>query len=194
MGIDWLFVANSILLGFGLSMDAFSISLANGLANPRMRPGRMALVAGTYAFFQAFMPMMGWFCVHTVLEYFQKAVPFIPWVALALLTYIGSGMIREGRLGGNESKEGRLSGKKLLLQGIATSIDALSVGFTIATYPEEVALACALIVAATTFGICFSGLAIGKCFGLRFSGQALTLGGAILIAIGLEIVATSLWQ
>ncbi len=188
MEITLFFVTNSVLLGVGLAMDAFSVSLANGLGEPHMNFRRMALIAGTYAFFQALMPMIGWFCVHAIVETFQKVTPFIPWIALALLAYIGIGMIREGLAGSDQGgPQTPLSGRALLLQGIATSIDALSVGFTIAKYHTVAALTCSLIVAGVTFVICLIGLALGKRFGLHLAGRALVLGGAILIAIGLEI-------
>lgn len=191
MELSLLFVTNSVLLGVGLAMDAFSVSLANGLGEPRMSFRRMALIAGTYAFFQALMPMTGWFCVHTIVETFQKVTPFIPWIALALLAYIGLGMIREGLTGSDqEGPRTPLSGRALLLQGVATSIDALSVGFTIAEYHTVAALTCSLIVAGVTFVICLLGLVLGKRFGLHLAGRALILGGAILIAIGLEIFVT----
>ncbi len=182
------FVVNSVLLGVGLAMDAFSVSLANGLGEPYMKMRRMAMIAGTYAFFQALMPMTGWFCVHTIVETFQMVTPLIPWIALALLAHIGYGMIREGLESHDVKKpKTRLSGKALFIQGVATSIDALSVGFTIAEYQAGTALICSLIVAGTTFFVCLVGLALGKRFGLKLAGKALILGGVILIAIGLEI-------
>ena len=83
------FLISNILLGVGLAMDAFSVSLANGLNEPCMRKRKMCGVAGIFAFFQAFMPLTGWICVHTMLEYFQAFGVLIPWIALALLGYIG---------------------------------------------------------------------------------------------------------
>lgn len=189
--MDWnfLFVTNSVLLGVGLAMDAFSVSLANGLNEPAMRRGKMAWIAGTFGFFQALMPMAGWICVHTVVEYFQAARRFIPWIALALLLYIGGTMLT-GALEKKEDGERErkaLSPAVLLVQGVATSIDALSVGFTIADYNWQMALASALIIAAVTFVISLSGLILGRKFGVRLSGRAEILGGVILIAIGIEI-------
>ena len=83
--MDFWFFFNSVLLGVGLAMDAFSVSLANGLHEPHMKKRRMFLISGTFAFFQALMPMAGWICVHTVLEKFEAFEKFIPWIALALL-------------------------------------------------------------------------------------------------------------
>jgi len=185
------FIINSFVLGFGLAMDAFSVSLANGLREPFMSRRRMCAVAGVYAFFQYAMPLAGWFCVHKIAEIFSSFRPFIPWIALFLLLYIGGKMVIEGiRAKGKndeEAKSLKLSHGTLLMQGIATSIDALSVGFTIAEYGFFKANAASLIIAAVTFVLCFIALAIGKTAGTRLSDKASVLGGTILIAIGIEI-------
>lgn len=185
-----LFIVNSILLGVGLAMDAFSVSLANGLHEPKMKIGRMNFIAGVYAFFQFAMPMIGWICVHTILNYFKAFEKFIPWIALILLLYIGGKMLLENLLKkGDEEEEinKTLSFGVLVVQGIATSIDALSVGFTIADYKLNMALIAGLIIAVVTYGICMGGLKIGKKFGVKFAGKAEIAGGIILILIGIEI-------
>lgn len=186
-----IFILNSLALGVGLAMDAFSVSLANGLREPFMSRRRMCSVAGVYAFFQYAMPLAGWFCVRTIAGIFSSFRPFIPWIALFLLLYIGGKMVIEGiRANGKndeESKPLKLSHGTLLMQGIATSIDALSVGFTIAEYGFFKANAASLIIAAVTFVLCFVALAIGKTAGTLLSGKASLLGGTILIAIGIEI-------
>lgn len=186
---SFLFVLNSALLGIGLAMDAFSVSLANGLSEPRMRAGKMSVIAGVFALFQAVMPMTGWVCVHTVMRLFRSFERLIPWIALILLMYIGGKMLIGGirKRGQKESPEAVLSFGALLVQGVATSIDALSVGFTIAEYNWQMALSAALIIAAVTFVICMGGLALGKRFGTKLSNQADILGGVILILIGVEI-------
>ncbi|MGN1413957.1 MAG: manganese efflux pump MntP family protein [Anaerovoracaceae bacterium] len=194
--MEWnlMFFFNSVLLGVGLAMDAFSVSLANGLGEPDMRRGRMCSIAGVFAFFQALMPMIGWICVHTIVEYFKSFESWIPWIALALLGFIGGKMLLEGLRPSEGEEEKRSVGlTALLVQGVATSIDALSVGFTIAEYGLLMALVCALIIAAVTFAICMGGLAIGKKAGTRLSGKASILGGVILIAIGLEIFITGVF-
>lgn len=190
---DFMFFFNSILLGIGLAMDAFSVSLANGLNEPKMKKGRMCLIAGVFAFFQALMPMLGWVCVHTIVEVFGAFEGLIPWIALLLLCFIGGKMLFEGIKGGEEEESKKTTIAALLVQGVATSIDALSVGFTIAEYDWFMALVCSLIIAAVTFGICTAGLIIGKKFGTKFSGKATLLGGAILIFIGVEIFVKNLF-
>ena len=211
------FIFNSILLGVGLAMDAFSVSVANGLNEPDMRRSRKCLIAGVYAFFQYLMPMVGWFCVHVLVQQFRTFEKFVPWIALGLLLWIGGKMLLEGirdakgagdaktcKAAREESGRGdgaesgavpngpapnsrKLSAASLLLQGIATSIDALSVGFAIARYSWSAALVCGLIIAIVTFVICMGGLVAGQKLGERLTGKAGILGGCILIFIGLEI-------
>lgn len=181
------FIFNSVLLGAGLAMDAFSVSCANGLKEPDMSPGRMSLIAGTYAWFQFMMPMIGWFCVRKVAEYFEVFRRFIPWIALIILLFIGGKMLLEGIRGGEVSESEMLSPGALLLQAVATSIDALSVGFTIAEYNTAMALAACLLIAAVTYVICMGGLVIGRKIGTKLTGRASILGGVILIVIGIEI-------
>lgn len=187
---NFKFFFNSALFGVGLAMDAFSVSLANGLHEPHMRKKKMVGIAGVFAFFQALMPMIGWVCVHTIVKYFQMFEKFIPWIALFLLLYIGGSMLIEGIKGEDEEEEHRVGKKALLMQGIATSIDALSVGFTIADYGFVMALVCSMIIAAVTFVICMGGLEIGKTVGTKLSNKAAILGGCILIFIGIEIFIT----
>lgn len=189
---DFAFFATNALLGLGLSMDAFSISLANGLNEPKMKKRKTFLVAGVFAFFQLIMPMIGWVCVHTILQYFQVLEKIIPWIAFILLAFIGGKMVFEGIKGDEEKKDCKLCFSTLLVQGVATSIDALSVGLTIAGYNVWMALVASLIIGVVTLVICLIGLMLGKKVGTKFAGKANILGGVILIAIGLKILITAL--
>ncbi len=191
MTFNFLFILNSILFGIGLAMDAFSVSVANGLREPQMRASRRLTIAGTFGGFQTLMPLLGWVCVHFIAETFRAVQRFIPWIALILLAVIGGKMILEGIRGQEESKS--LQGGALFLQGIATSIDALSVGFTIAEYNLAFAAAEALIIGAVTFGLCMAALCMGGVIGARISGKAGILGGVILILIGIEIFVTGVF-
>lgn len=192
MELGFTFFFNSILLGVGLAMDAFSVSLANGLNEPEMKKQKMCGVAGMFAFFQALMPMIGWICIHTIVKYFKSFEKLIPWIALALLGYIGGKMLYEGIKNKDEQTEKAGVGfVALLVQGVATSIDALSVGFTIADYDLTSAILAAIIIAAVTFVICMCGLIIGRKAGTKLAGKAGIFGGAILIFIGLEIFIAS---
>lgn len=199
--VDFLFFFNSALLGVGLAMDAFSVSAANGLAEPNMKKSKEFSISGTFAFFQFLMPMLGWVLVRFAAEQFTAFQKAVPYIALVLLLFIGGKMLYEGiknkgdnDINGENGEKGKeataatkLTLLRLLVQGIATSIDALSVGFTIAEYKVTEALVCSAIVAAVTFGICVAGTYIGKKFGTKLAGKATILGGVILIIIGLEI-------
>ena len=189
-----LFIFNSILFGIGLAMDAFSVSCANGLAAPDMHVSKSFKIAGTFGVFQTAMPLIGWICVHTIAEKFEAFQKFIPWIALGLLLYIGGSMLKEGMSGhAGDDAAGEVGNGTLLMQGVATSIDALSVGFTIAEYNWSEALAESVIIGVVTFVICLAGIRLGKTLGTRLSGKAEILGGAILIAIGLEIFITGVF-
>ena len=190
------FILNSVLLGVGLAMDAFSISVANGIVEPDMKKARMIKIAGVYAVFQMLMPLIGWFLVTTVAEIFTAFHKFIPWIALILLLFIGGKMVVEGikdkKQGGKKEKEEVKEAKKLtwgalIVQGVATSIDALSVGFTIADYSLLRAFAASLIIGTVTLVICLLGLIFGKKIGGKFVSTATIIGGVILILIGIEI-------
>ena len=193
-----VFLLNSFLLGAGLAMDAFSVSIANGLNEPHMPRSKMYRVAGTYAGYQFAMPMIGWFCVHAVAEQFEAFRKFIPWIALLLLALIGGKMLAEGirSVRSGKSAEAEEAQRKqeaclgfgtLMVQGIATSIDALSVGFTISDYGTMMAAVCSFLIAVTTFVLCMAGLKFGKKFGERLADKATIFGGLLLIAIGVEI-------
>ena len=193
--MEWsiVFFLNSILLGAGLAMDAFSVSMANGLNEPGMKKNKMCGIAGVFAGFQFAMPMIGWVCVHTIVQYFSTFEKLIPWIALILLALIGGNMLLESIRGkGSDETAPGLGIGALLVQGVATSIDALSVGFTIAGYGPMTAFVCALIIAVVTFVICMAGLEIGKKFGTKLAGRAQIPGGLILIGIGIEIFVTGL--
>ncbi len=197
---NFLFFFNSILIGIGLAMDAFSVSLANGLNEPKMSQKKVLFVAGIFALFQAIMPLAGWFFVSSMVGIFGVLEKFIPWIALALLSFIGGKMLIEGIkeqkcLSDKEATEcpvpKALGIGALLVQGVATSIDALSVGFTISEYKFLQAIVSVLLIGAVTFGICFAGILLGKKFGTALAGKSSIFGGAILIFIGLEIFITS---
>ena len=185
---DISLILNSAVLGAGLAMDAFSVSLADGLNEPGMKRKRKIAVAGVFAFFQALMPLLGWLCIHTVAERFIAFEKAVPYIALVLLAYIGGKMLYGGiRKKEEEGTSGPVTFVTLLTQGIATSIDALSAGFTIAGYGFTQALTSALIISAVTYMICRPGLYLGTKAGTKLSWKAQILGGLILIGIGLEI-------
>ncbi len=193
------FIFESIILGIALAMDAFSVSLANGLHDPYMKKTQRLKIAGCFAFFQFLMPMIGWLCIHTIVEAFAFVQPAIPWIGFFLLLFLGGKMIVEGWKEDRENPEkdaednadesiNKVSNRLLFVQGVATSIDALSVGFAFATYSALAAFSASCIIAAVTLIICLGGIAIGRKFGMLFAGKASIMGGLILIIIGLKLI------
>lgn len=192
MPLDFMFFLNSVLFGLGLAMDAFSVSLANGLAAPCMSRRRQTVMAGIFALFQMAMPLIGWLFVHTVMQWLGWLEVLIPWVSLVLLSWIGGKMLFGALRGGGGCAAAALTVPALLLQAVATSIDAFSVGLTLATYEVAAALLSAAIIGGVTFFVCFAGVEIGKHFGVKLSHRAEALGGTILILIGIEIFLTGI--
>ena len=191
--MDFQFFLSAILLGLGLAMDACAVSMANGLKEPCMKVGKITLIALLFALFQAAMPMLGWVCVHTVVEKFEAFGKVVPFIALGLLAFIGGKMLVEGIKHKDCESQDECGCAKpltfgaLIVQAIATSIDALSVGFTIAHYDWLMALVCCLVIAVVTFILCAVGILLGKTFGTKLAGKASIFGGSILIIIGIKI-------
>lgn len=183
------FLLYSFLLGAGLSMDAFSVSLADGLRDPRMSVRRMCATAGTYGAFQACMPLAGRGLVRFAAARLTWFGRWIPWAGAGLLVWMGCRMVRDGLRGVPDARPRR---RTLLLQGFATSVDALSVGFGLAARTLPAALTASGIIAAVTFCDCMVALAVGKRFGLRFSAQASVTGGLVLLGIGVEMALSEI--
>ena len=197
--INWFnLIFSSVLLGVGLAMDAFSVSLANGLNYPQMRLRKVFTIAGIFAIFQAMMPLIGWVAISGFLELFNKFKPLIPWISFLLLCFIGGKMLYDSIKGegDDDEKVKNLTIGALFVQAIATSIDALTAGINFAKdyslnqYPY-VFLAVG-IIALLTFGICFGGVKIGQRVGTKFSSKAGILGGGVLIFLGLKIFVTDI--
>ena len=190
------FIISNVLLGIGLAMDAFSVSIVNGFHEPGMSAGKKNKIAGTFGFFQTIMPLIGWAAVSFFIHIFKKAEPFIPWIAFGLLIFIGGKMLIEGimilRGKTEENEEDQKLGKgTLIIQGIATSIDALSVGFTISEYGFVSALFAALMIGVITFLLCRIALTLGIKVGTKLNRYASLVGGIILIGIGTEILLSN---
>ena len=189
MSIGFMFLFNSVLLGVGLAMDAFSVSLANGLNEPQMGTRRMCGIAGVFAFFQALMPMVG-YLLGTTFERYITSVDH--WVAFVLLCLIGGNMLKEG-LSRDEEREGQAENvsfgfKAMLMLAVATSIDALAVGITFALLPDVDIFSAVGLIGCTTFCISVAGVAVGCWFGARYKKRAEITGGAILVLLGVRIL------
>ena len=182
-----MFFLNNLLLGLGLAMDAFSVSVANGLHEPGMRRKKRLQIAGTFAFFQCLMPLLGWLAIRAVESLFTSFSRIIPWIALILLAFLGIRMILEGMRKDAGEEQLALKTRTLLMQGVATSIDALSAGFALADYTPVQALLSGLIIAAVTLALCLVGVRAGQKAGQYLTHWASILGGLILIGIGVQI-------
>ncbi len=206
----WQIILTGLMLGVGLAMDAFAVSMTNGLNEPKMKNGKAVFVALTFALFQAIMPMIGWLCVTLIAERFTAFAEWIPYIALVLLMIIGGKMLFDGIKHNkksksetdveNEPKEIKvtkpLTVAALFAQAVATSIDALSTGFTLNDIAGNVwwqALVAVGIIGVVTFGISAAGVFIGKKFGDKLGSKAEIVGGVILIAIGVEIFVTGVF-
>ena len=185
-------IINSVLLGLGLAMDAFSVSVINGMNEPGMSKRRMLGIAAVFALFQILMPLIGWFLVEKALEVFDALKGVVPWVAAGLLIYIGGKMLLDGIRKKEEEVQTAVSFGGLMLQGIATSIDALSAGLTMAGEQWSQALTEAGIIGGITFIVCVAGVWIGRKAGKVFNHKASILGGTVLIAIAVKIIVTTL--
>lgn len=184
-------IVTSSLLGAGLAMDAAAVSMANGMNKPCMKVRKVVLIASMFGLFQGAMPFIGYLVGSVVLS---KIEWIIPWVALFLLSFIGGKMLIDGVKNKEEECESKaeLTFRVLLVQAVATSIDALSVGFTISNYSLIEAVVAVLLIALVTFIISFIAVYIGKKFGTKLGNKAVIIGGFILIAIGVEIFISGL--
>ena len=179
-----------LLLAVGVSMDAFAVSIGKGLTAQRAS-WREALKVGLwFGGFQALMPLIGYFLGFSFTDLVVKVDH---WIAFVLLALIGGNMIREALKGGEEaSANSSFAFRTMLLLAIATSIDALAVGVSLAFVQADIWLS-VTIIGITTALFSIVGLLIGKEVGDRFHRRAQILGGVILIAIGLKILIEHLW-
>lgn len=189
---SWTFFLNSVLFGFGLAVDAFLISLSNGLNAPHTKRGKILAMAGVFALFQLIAPMIGWICIHTVAQRFYLFEECVSWLALTVLCYIGIKMIVDGVCRKKTVQKPQAGILALLVQAIITSLDALSVGFAISDYAWQMALAGSAIIALITFGSFTGGFCLGKKYGVKLANKVSVLGGIIFIFIGIEVFVNSL--
>ncbi len=174
-----------ILIGIGLSMDAFAVSVTNGLCNKKIGVGGAAATGLCFGGFQGLMPVIGYFLGIGFAKYITS---FDHIIALVLLGFIGGQMIFESfKKDDEEEKESSLSAKTLIMQGIATSIDALAVGVSFAALKDVNIVFAAIAICTITFLFSFAGVFIGKKSGTFLNNKAQLIGGIILISIGIKI-------
>ncbi len=173
-----------VLIGVGLSMDAFAVSICKGLSTRKLS-AKHALICGLwFGIFQALMPTIGYVLG---VQFADKIESIDHWIAFILLALIGLNMIKEALEGEDEDLEPDFSFKAMLPLAVATSIDALAVGVTFAFLNVNI-VSSVLIIGCTTFVISIVGVIIGHIFGTRYKARAEIVGGIILILIGLKIL------
>lgn len=190
--MDAAFFITSIVLGLGLAMDACAVSMTNGLREKNITLKKILFISFMFGFFQGFMPFIGYLVGCQFICYIES---FLPWIALIILGFLGIKMIIDSIKceTTGECEFIQLVFKVILIQSIATSIDALSVGLTIADYKLIEAIVCSIIIMIITFGICIVAHYIGKKFGDKLGQKAELVGGIILVLIGLEIFITGIF-
>ena len=184
------------VIGVALAMDAVATSLTNGMVEPKMRPLKMLLIAGTFGLFQFGMPLIGYYCSAA---FYALVKQIAPWLSFALLVLIGGKMVFDAvnEMGTRRRTlfhtEKKLGAGKLLMQAVATSLDALAVGVTFLAVEASSALpfhaaVCALVIGIVTFVLSLLAVMAGKSAGSRFSEKAELLGGIVLVAIGVKLL------
>jgi len=177
----------TFLLGLGLAMDAAAVSAVNGFTEPKMKLIKILFMAFLYGSFQGFMPMIGYVAGSLVVNILSNIIPY---VALILLTYLGGKMIYDGIKGDDENDDDIVTGitmKTLVLQALATSIDALSVGLIFSKSTVMEAIIQSGIIDVVTFFVSLGSFFIGKYFGTFLNDKAQIFGGIILILVGCKI-------
>lgn len=177
-------VLEILLLGIGLAMDAFAVSICKGLSMKKMNWKNAIIIALYFGIFQAIMPMIGYF-LGTTFESFVTT--FDHWIAFILLVLIGGNMIKESFDNEDEKKNDKVDFKTMIVLAIATSIDALAVGITFAFFDVNLSLAVS-IIGIITFFISIFGVKIGNRFGDKYQNKAELMGGVILVLLGIKIL------
>ena len=177
-------ILEMLLIGIGLSMDAFAVSVCKGLAMEKITAGKAVIVGVWFGGFQALMPLLGYLAGSRFSGYIEK---IDHWIAFVLLALIGGNMIREALSDEEDEESASLAFLEMLMLAVATSIDALAVGITFAFLRVQI-LTAILLIGMTTFLISVAGVRIGNVFGLRYKKKAEIAGGIILIGIGIRIL------
>lgn len=177
--------AELFLLAVGVSMDAFAVSVCKGLSMKKAGLRESAVCGVWFGGFQAIMPMLGFF-LGTLFAGTIEA--FDHWVACGLLTIIGINMLKEALSNEQEEHDADLSVKAMFIMAVATSIDALAVGISLAMAGDVNIYTAVLLIGVTTFMLSAAGVKVGNVFGCRFEKKAQVAGGVILIILGMKIL------
>ncbi|MBR6762063.1 MAG: manganese efflux pump [Oscillospiraceae bacterium] len=179
------------MLAFGLSMDACAVAMTNGMCYRNLKAGQILSIGVCFGVMQGLMPLIGYYLG----TFFSDVISaFDHYIALILLGFIGGKMLWEALHHDEEDKpEGSFTWKLLLLQGVATSIDALAVGVSFAALPDIHIVSAVLLICCITLALSCCGVLLGKRFGSLLNNKAQILGGIILIGIGIKIFAEHMW-
>lgn len=182
-------VIDLLLIGIGLSMDAFAVAICKGLGMHRINYRHSFVIALFFGGFQALMPLIGYFLGSYLADFVN---PIDHWIAFALLAFIGGKMLVDAFKGDGGQKEAgqeadKLDLKELLMLAIATSIDALAVGITFAFLEVNIWVAIT-VIGLTTFVLSLVGVAVGNRFGSRYEKPSTVVGGVVLVLIGVKIL------
>lgn len=181
-------LAELFILAVGLSMDAFAVAICKGLSLGKIKPKHMCIAGAWFGGFQALMPLIGYFLG----SFFAGSITkFSHWIAFILLLYLGGGMIKESREKDVEELDACMDPKCMFLLAVATSIDALAVGVTLAFLEVSIVPAVSFI-GVITFVCSAIGVKIGSIFGIKYKSKAEFFGGIVLICIGLKILLDGL--
>ena len=178
-----------LLISVGLAMDAFAVSVGKGMTLKSVRPCHALTAGAWFGVFQGLMPLIGYFVGRSFAEYVTSVDH---WIAFGLLTIIGVNMIREAISGEEEVVDGNFGVRTMLIMAIATSIDALAVGISMAFLHVNIWIS-VVVIGIVTFAISAAGVYLGASFGSRLGSKAGIVGGVILIAIGIKIVVEHVW-
>lgn len=181
-------VLSVVLIAVGLAMDAFAVAICKGLAMKKPPLRAVIVIALWFGIFQAVMPIIGFYLGTTLYDYIAD---YDHWIAFILLVLIGANMIREALSGEEEDMDACIDSKTMLVLAVATSIDALAVGISLAMSGDNI-WSSALIIGVVTFLISAFGVKVGSLFGDRFGRKAELAGGLILIIIGLRVLLDGL--
>ena len=174
-----------LLLGIGLSMDAFAVSICKGLSTKKLQFKHYLIIGAWFGGFQALMPTLG-YLLGTTFERYITSVDH--WVAFVLLCLIGGNMLKEGFSKEQQEESTSFDFRSMLPLALATSVDALAVGITFALLPDVHIFRAVGLIGAITFCLSAVGLKVGNIFGLRYKSRAEIVGGIILILIGVKIL------
>lgn len=179
-----------IVLAIGLSADSFAVSLSCGIAEKKIERHRANKIAASLALFQGGLPLVGWFIGTNVKGYIES---FDHWIAFSLLAWLGAKMIIEGIKGEDKERVNIYSWRYILTLSIATSIDALVVGFSYALSTSDSLVVGAIIIGVVTFLFSRLGLSIGQRIGLKWGRISEIIGGVILIGLGVKILISHIY-